>query len=300
MRRDPAGTPTTWSRPSPPAMGIALMSAAMLTIPVVDGLAKHLSAAHSPLMIGWARYAVACAITLPIAAALHGPRLLRMERPVSHLLRTLCLVAAMTLYFLAIARAPLATAAGAYFIGPVVAAGLSVFLLGERMTRRKSLSLALGLLGAIVILRPGTSTEPGVLLALGAGVFFAFYLIATRRAAQADDPVKTLTFQCTVGAVLLTPQAVLYWSAPAWSELVLFAGLGLFSILSHFLSIVAFRFADASTLAPLVYVELIGVALVGYLAFGEVPGIPILVGAGFIAAAGLVSLAWRDRRSPGA
>lgn len=304
MCRDPAGMPTTWSRPSPSALGIALMSAAMLTIPVVDGLAKHLSAAHSPLMIGWARYAIACAITLPIAAALHGPRLLRMERPVSHLLRTLCLVAAMTLYFLAIARVPLATAAGAYFIGPVVAAGLSVFLLGERMTRRKSLSLALGLLGAIVILRPGTSTEsgtePGVLLALGAGVFFAFYLIATRRAAQADDPVKTLTFQCTVGAVLLTPQAVLYWSAPAWSELVLFAGLGLFSILSHLLSIVAFRFADASTLAPLVYVELIGVALVGYLAFGEIPGIPILVGASFIAAAGLALLARRDRRSPGA
>jgi len=138
--------------------------------------------------------------------------------------------------------------------------------------------------------------DPGILLALGAGVIFAFYLIATRQAAQASDPVKTLAFQCVVGTVLLTPQAVVSWSAPAWNDLLFFAGLGLFSAISHILSIVAFRLADASTLAPLVYVELIGAALIGYVAFDEIPGTPTVVGAGFITAAGLILLQRQNRQ----
>ena len=158
------------------------------------------------------------------------------------------------------------------------------------MTTRKALRLALGFAGSIVVLRPGGSMDPGILLALGSGVLFAFYLIATRHAAQDSDPIKTLAFQCVAGTVLLTPQAALSWSAPAGNDLLLFAGLGLFSAISHVLSIAAFRLADASTLAPLVYVELIGAAVIGYVAFGEVPGMPTVVGAGLIVAAGLMLL----------
>jgi drug/metabolite transporter (DMT)-like permease len=207
------------------------------------------------------------------------------------------LVTAMTLYFLSIARIPLATAVSTYFVGPIIAAVLSVIVLKERLTSRKALSLTLGFAGSIVILRPGGSVDPGILLALGAGIFFALYLIATRRAAQDSDPVKTLAFQCVVGTMLLTPQAIVSWSAPASSDLVFFAGLGLFSAISHILSIAAFRLADASTLAPLVYVELIGAALVGYVAFDEVPGMATVVGAGLIVVAGLILLRPRDGRS---
>jgi len=272
------------------------MTVAMLSIPLVDGLAKYLSRSYSPLFISWARYAVACLIVLPIAAATHGHLLFPAERRASHVFRTLFLVTAMTLYFLSIARIPLATAASSYFVGPIIAVVLSVIVLKERMTSRKALSLILGFVGSLVILRPGGSMDLGILLALGAGIFFAFYLIVTRQAAQDSDPVKTLAFQCAIGMVLLTPQALVSWSAPAWSDLLFFAGLGLFSAISHILSIVAFRLADASTLAPLVYVELIGAALIGYFAFNEIPGTPTVVGAGFIIAAGLLLLQRQDRQ----
>lgn len=268
--------------------GVLLMTLAMLSIPFVDGLAKHLSAAYSPLFIGWARYAVASVIVVPISAALQGRFAFPTERVSSHILRTLFLVAAMTLYFLAIARIPLATAASAFFVGPIVAVVLSVVMLGERMTIGKAIALALGAAGSVVILRPGGSTDPGMLLAFASGVLFAFYLIATRHAAQASAPLPTLAFQCVVGALLLTPQAVATWRLPAATDLWLFAGLGAFSAISHVLSIAAFRFSDASTLAPLVYIELIGAALIGYFAFGEVPGTSTVIGAMLIVAAGLV------------
>jgi drug/metabolite transporter (DMT)-like permease len=275
--------------------GILLMTIAMLSIPVVDGLAKYLSAGYSPLFIGFARYAVASLIVLPIAAARGGAQIFPAEKRISHLLRTLFLVISMTLYFLALARIPLATAISAFFIGPIAAVVLSIVILKERITWPKMASLALGFIGALVILRPGGELDPGLLLAFGAGLCFAFYLIVTRLTAQQSDPVKTLAFQCVIGTLLLTPQAVATWATPQWSDLVLFLGLGLFSAFSHMLSIAAFRFAEASTLSPLVYLELIGAALIGYYAFGEIPDAFTMIGAGLIILAGLILLRGRNR-----
>jgi drug/metabolite transporter (DMT)-like permease len=200
------------------------------------------------------------------------------------------LVAAMTLYFVAIARIPLATAVSTYMVSPVIAVVLSVLVLKERMTVRKALSLAAGFAGSLIILRPGGNMDAGVLLAFGSGVFFAFYLIATRHALRESDPVKTLVFQCVVGMLLLTPQAIATWSLPAAGDLVYFAGLGLFSVFGHMLSIAAFRIADASTLAPLVYLELVSAGFIGYAVFGEIPDAATLIGAVFIIAAGLLLL----------
>lgn len=264
------------------------MTLAMLAIPFVDGIAKYLSANYSPLFISWARYAVACAIVLPFAFTRHGTKIFPSERIGAHFLRTLFLVTAMTLYFLSVARIPLATAISAYFVGPIFATVLSILILKEKLTTRKMLSLALGFIGSLIILKPGGSIDPGLLLAFGAGIFFAFYMIATRQAAQDSDPVKTLTFQCLVGAFLLTPQAIVNWATPEWSELAFFLGLGAFSVIAHILSIIAFRFSEASKLAPLVYVELIGTAAIGYIIFDEIPGLSTLIGAALIVLAGLI------------
>lgn len=269
------------------ARGIGLMTLAMLAIPVVDGIAKYLSASYSPLFIGWARYAVASMIVLPLACQLHGRRVFPAEHRSAHLVRTAFLVTAMTLYFLAIARIPLSLAVSAYFAGPIIAVVLSVLFLGEAATPRKVVSLMLGFAGSLVILRPSGEIETGIVMAFGAGSFFALYLIATRQASRHSDPIKTLAFQCVIGTALLTPQAILTFDIPSPDALWLFAGLGLFSALGHVLTILAFRIADASTLAPLVYVELVGTVAIGFLIFDEVPGTATVIGATLIVLAGL-------------
>lgn len=281
MTTHPSARPTT---------GILLMTLAMLSIPTVDGIAKYLSAGYSPFFIGWARYAVAALVVLPLAALRNGRRVFPAERRISHALRTLFLVISMTLYLLALARIPLATAISAFFIGPISAVVLSIFVLKERMTSTKTASLVLGVLGALVILRPGGEIDPGILFAFAAGLCFGIYLVTTRLAAQRSDPVSTLAFQCAVGALLLTPQAIATWALPQWSDLGLFLALGMVSAFSHLLSIAAFRFAEASILAPLVYLELIGAAAIGYYFFGEIPDIFTVMGAGLIIAAGLILL----------
>ncbi len=268
--------------------GILLMSLAMLSIPLVDGLAKHLSADYSPLFISWARYVVACMIVVPIVMATRGSKIFPSKRLGAHTLRTVFLVTSMTLYFMSIAIIPLATAVSAYFVAPIIAVVLSLIFLKEKLTIRKLLSLILGFGGAMVILRPTSDIEFGILLAFGAGAFFALYMIATRQASQQSDPFKTLAFQCVMGAVLLAPQGIWTWTTPALDDLVFFLGLGAFSTISHLLSIKAFGYADASTLAPLVYLELVATAAIGYVFFTEVPELATIIGASFIVIGGLV------------
>lgn len=270
--------------------GIALMSVAMLLIPLVDGLAKHLSTAHSPLFISWARYAVAALLVLPVAFAMHGGRALPRRNLGLHALRTALLVGAMTLYFVAIAHIPLATAISAYFVGPVVAALLGIVFLREHISVRKAVALILGFAGALLVLEPGGEIEPGVFLALGSGVLFALYLVTTRLASRQDNPLRTLALQCLLGTVFLAPLAVTTWSPPDMVDLPLFAALGIISALSHVLSITAFRYAETSTLAPLVYLELVGTSIIGFTVFGELPGLTMWIGSGVIVAAGLLLL----------
>lgn len=270
--------------------GIILMAVAMLGVPMVDGIAKYLSADYSPLFIGWARYAVASLIVIPLAYRYHGMRMFPEEQRFAHLVRTAFLVTAMTLYFLAIARIPISLAVSAYFVGPIVAVALSVLFLKETFTRWKLLSLVLGFVGSLIVLQPSGDIEIGLIMAFGAGLFFALYLIATRQASQNSDPIKTLAFQCMLGTVLLSPQAAFTFELPQLDVLWLFAGLGIISAIAHLMTILAFRLADASTLSPLVYLELVGSAAIGFVIFSEIPTLSTIAGAALIIISGLVLL----------
>jgi drug/metabolite transporter (DMT)-like permease len=272
-------------------LGVALMSIAMLAVPLVDGIAKVLSASHSPLFIAWARYAAACLFALPWAIARFGWRdfLPREELP-AHALRTVFATAAMTAFFSGLAYAPMADVTSAYFVGPIIAMVLAVLLLGERLTPRKSGAVALGFAGALIVVDPAGAINPGLPLGIVAGLFFAAYLIASRMASRGSDPVKTLAFQCLFGALLMLPQALWTWSIPAVDAAPLLLALGAVSVFCHFLTIAAFRHAQASLLAPLSYLELVGAVAVGYAAFGDLPALRVWAGAAAIVAGGALLL----------
>ncbi len=274
--------------PSSALLGVALMAAAMLVVPTVDGIAKTLSAAHSPLLISWARYAFSCIFVLPWALARRGRYFLPREELPAHALRTFFAAASMCCFFAAIAFSPLADVTSAYFVGPIAAALLSVLLLGEALTPRKLAALALGFTGAIVIVDPAGGLDAGLLLGVAAGVLFALYMIATRKASRASDPVSTLAFQCLFGSAIMAPLAIWNWSAPAPDELGLLLLMGAISAACHFMTISAFRHAEASLLAPLSYLELLGAVAVGYLVFGDLPGLRVGAGAVLIVAGGLI------------
>ncbi len=260
----------------------------MLVVPTVDGIAKLLSANHSPLFIGWARYASASLFVLPIAIARHGWDFLPREALPSHAMRTIFAASAMTAFFSALAFAPIADVTSAYFVGPIIAMILSVLLLGEAMTVRKLSSVSLGFIGALIVVNPTGGLNTGLLLGVVAGALFAGYMITSRMASRGSDPLKTLAFQCLFGALIMLPQALWTWSVPVGDALLLILAMGLISMTCHFLTISAFRHAEASLLAPLSYLELVGAVCIGYLIFGDFPGAPVWLGAAAIVAGGLL------------
>ncbi len=150
------------SSSSYPLLGIGLMAAAMLLVPAVDGIAKTLSATHSPLYISWARYAFSCIFVLPWALLRRGGHFLPREDLYAHALRTFFAAASMCCFFAAISVAPMADVTSAYFVGPIIAAILSVLLLGEAFTVRKVAALALGFAGALIVVNPAGGVDAGL------------------------------------------------------------------------------------------------------------------------------------------
>lgn len=280
-------------KPHNETLGIVLMAIAMLIIPTSDAIAKYLSGAHSPAFLSWVRYVAALSFILPVALIQLGRAPERTSASpgrywLSQILRTAFLVTAMTLYFVAIARIPLADALGAYFIAPVAATLLAAIALRERLDRRKLIAVALGFVGAILVVRPGTETSADTLIALASGFCMACYLVLTRATAQDRPPVATLTIQLVLGILMLLPFAVLQWTPPTREGLLLILLMGLVSTLSNLMTISAFRLAQVQTLSPFVYLELIGATALGFALFGDLPSPMTWAGIAVIVAAGLI------------
>lgn len=280
-------------KPRSETLGIVLMAVAMLIVPAADAIAKYLSGTHSPIFLTWARYVAALGFILPVAMIQRGQapspaRAWSGRHWLSQILRAGFLVAAMALYFAAIARIPLADALGAYFIAPIAATLLAAIILHERLDRRKLLAVVLGFVGAILVVRPGGETSTDTLIALASGGCMAGYLVMTRLTAQDRPPVATLTIQLTLGVLMLTPVALLQWTTPTRDGLLLILLMGLVSTLGHLMTISAFRLASVATLSPLVYLELIGATALGFALFGDLPSPMTWAGIAVIVAAGLI------------
>lgn len=269
-------------------VGLALMAAASLIVPIVDGIAKLLGERLSPLLVAWARYAAATLVVLPFAFAARGRRIFPRQGLAMQVLRTLCLVIAMTLFFVSLQWTTLASAIAAYFSGPIVAMLLSVLFLNEQLTIAKSASLVLAVFGALIVLQPFGGGSLGAGIALFAGCFHGVYLFVTKLSAARSDSLQTPCFQCLVGTLLLSPQAALTFEIPPADLLWLILSMGAVSALAHFLTIQAFRHAEASSLSPLVYLELVGAIAFGAAVFGDRPGPATLIGGTLIALSGLV------------
>ena len=262
------------------------MALAMFIMPIRDGLAKYMSGTLPVFTIAWGTYCAAALIAVPIAIRAHGRSALLPAGLPSQTARTLLLVGAMTMFFFSVRTVPLANAIAAYFVAPFFAAALAPFVLKEHFTWSVAVAVIIGFVGVIVVLQPDGNFDVNILWAVGAGLLFALYMLATRLAARQAPPLAALCYQSVLGALVLTPFALGAGITGADEFLAFFALIGVLQSLSHGLSITAFRFAPASVLAPLVYLEIVAAVVVGLVVFGDWPVIQTWIGIVIIIAAG--------------
>lgn len=289
----PAGPP-----PDRPLLGIGLMLASVALLPVMDGLAKSMTGTFAATQLVWARFLVQSLLIVPLALATSPRAMLRPSRPALQVARGVGILLGTFLFFGAIRTMPIADALALLFIAPLIVTALSPLVLGEPVGVRRWAAVLVGFAGALVVLRPGlTALQPGALLALGAGVSFAGYVLLTRRLSHAAPPLVTLAWTslvCLSAASLALPAV---WVTPEPLQVAKMAAMGTIGAGGHYLMIRAFEKAPAALLAPFGYGEIVTATIIGYYWFGDFPDGPTWVGIAILAASGIyISLRERVRR----
>jgi drug/metabolite transporter (DMT)-like permease len=287
--------------------GILLMTIAMIIIPGMDTLAKYLSATVAPLLIGFGRFFFQALFTLLGAMMMTGGlRTLKPKRWGVNLLRGIFLAGATFAFFTALKVMPVADAIAIFFIQPMVLTALSAIFLKEQVGPRRWAAVVVGLIGAIMIIRPGFDAFGVVaLLPMITACLFALYLLTTRILAGEDGMLSmqfttalgggaTLAIVIAVTAFLGVETTGIVIAIPNSIEMSLLVAVGGISFVSHGLIVRALALAPASVIAPFNYLEIVSATLFGFLVFGDFPDLMTWAGIALIVASGMY-IAHRER-----
>ena len=278
--------------------GVVLFLIALLLFACLDATAKYMSAFFAVPLLVWARYMVHCVFMLVTVAPSLGRELVVTRHPWLMTVRALLLVGVTLLGQLALKTLPLAETTALVFVTPLLVALLAGPMLGEKVPGRAWIATLAGFGGVLLIARPGGAMAgTGIVYALGAALCYAFYQILTRKLAGREHPLRLLFTTALGGTVAMAFALFTHWDGtwPTWTQAALIASLGLYGGVGHFCLIRAFRDAPVSTLAPLLYVQLIWATLLGWLVFSHLPDIAAVAGMAVIGASGL-ALALPARR----
>jgi len=274
-------------------LGIALLCLGLFIVPINDALAKYLSDEIGILEIIWARFFGHFIILVPLVYYLRGKASFFNSNTKHQVARGLFIFLGTAFFYIAITNIPLANALSLLLVAPIIVVILSVYLLGEKITYLKILCALIGFIGTILVIQPGFSSfNLYSAYAFISGLFYAMYLIYTRKVNFASDSLITLSYSTIPGAVIMTILLPLYWSSiPDLNQIVLLSCIGPVVIVSHFFFIKAYQFAEASVLAPIHYFEIVSNALISILFFKDIPSILVAFGILCIISSGvLISL----------
>jgi drug/metabolite transporter (DMT)-like permease len=283
------------ARADRPFRGIALILASTVFLGASDVTAKYLSATLPSIEIAWIRFLVFGLIMVP--AMLPGsPRFaLRTGRLRLQIMRGTALVSSSLLFISGLGFLPIAEASATGFIAPLFVTALSIVWLRESVGLRRWLATAVGLVGVLIILRPGTGAfHPAALFPIVSALAWACTLIMTRMMSGHERAVTTMAYSSITGVCILTALMPLVWVAPSRHDILFGIFIGIASTAGQWIVVLAFRYADASVLAPFSYTQLLWVSILGFLVFGEIPDLWTVTGAAFIVASGLYT-AHRER-----
>lgn len=264
----------------------------------VHATGKVLLARYPLVQVVWGRYI----FHLLFAAVIMAPHLLKIVRTGNlklQLLRSSFMLGSTTFYFAGVQFLPLTEANAINFLTPALVVILAQPVLGEQVGAKRWIGVAVGFVGAMIIIRPGSG-----LMDVAAGILMlsafcnACYQLSTRKLGAIDDPLTTVLYTALVGSIGASLAVPFSWVPMDIKGWFLMMAIGLFALIGHFALIRAYRLASAPTIAPFGYSILLWSALFGYLLFDQLPDLWTLLGAAIIVGGGITILrAGRGQRS---
>ena len=290
-----SAAPKAPARADRPFKGIALILISTVFLGTSDVTAKYLSATLPSIEIAWIRFLSFALIMVP--AMLPGSPLfaLRTDRLGLHMMRGCALLFSSLFFISGLRFLPIAEASATGFVAPLFVTALSIFFLGETVGLRRWIATGVGLIGVIIILRPGSGAfHPAAFFPIVSALAWACTLIMTRMMSGTERAITTMTYSSIAGVCILSALVPFVWVAPTWHDVMFGVLIGVASTAGQWIVVLAFRYADASVLAPFSYTQLLWVSILGFMVFGEVPDVWTVTGAAFIVASGLYT-AHRER-----
>ena len=270
------------------------MIGAIFCFASMDATAKYLMKEIGPAQTIWARYTVqAILVTVLILPKIniYG----KTKYPKLQFLRSVALMMATTLFFFAFSKLGLAEASAIFNISPVLITLGAFLFLREQIGPRRVIGIVVSLLGALIIIRPGSGVfTVYALLPLGAAIFYSTYSLATRFVGTNESPWTSLFYSAIFGAICYSIYIVFHWNPMSSNALLLTIIIGLFGTAGHICLIRALTLGEASLVAPFIYTNLLFTTIWGLVLFGNFPDFWTICGALIIVAAGVYVWA-RDR-----
>jgi drug/metabolite transporter (DMT)-like permease len=223
-----------------------------------------------------------------------GLRPLRTQRFGLHVVRALINVVAMLLFFMALGLTPIAQVQALGFTAPLWATLLMIIFLREKVFPWRWGALAVGFIGALIIIRPGIKTiDLGSLLVLGSAATWACAIIIIKMLSRTDSSVTITAYMVLLMIPLSFVPAVFFWQWPNGTQLFWLGFVGISGTLAQMGMAQAFRMTEATAVLPLDFMKLLWGALIGYLVFSEVPDSGVWIG-GFTVFAAATYIAYRE------
>ncbi|SOH94665.1 Permease of the drug/metabolite transporter (DMT) superfamily [Monaibacterium marinum] len=277
--------------------GISLMVATTFVFAAQDGISQYLASEYNVIMIVMVRYWFFAAFVIALSAS--GPggirATARTTQPVLQIFRGLLLVAEICVMILAFTLLGLIESHAVFAMYPLLIAALSGPVLGEKVGWRRWVAIGFGFVGVLIILRPGLRVfAPEALVPLIAALMFALYGLLTRRAARDDTAATSFFWTGIAGAVAITCVGPFFWEPMSggdwmWMALLCVTGAG-----GHWLLIKTYEAAEAGTVQPFAYFQLVFATGLGIAVFRETLDPWTAGGAALIVSAGIYTL-FRER-----
>jgi drug/metabolite transporter (DMT)-like permease len=227
------------------------------------------------------------------------------RNPMGHVWRGVVGTTAMGLGFASLALLPLPEVTALGYAAPLLTVIFAAMFLGEEVRAFRIGAVVLGLVGVLIVVSPRLTTlrdgsvsatdALGAMLVLGSAVFAALAQVFVRKLVN-EESTASIVFYFSVTATLMSLVTLPFgWVVPAPGEAALLVLAGLMGGVGQILLTSAYRWADASVVAPFDYVSMIFALIFGYVLFAEVPTLPVLGGAALVVLAGILII-WRERQ----
>lgn len=284
-----------------PRLGIMLMILTTMVFAIQDGVSRHLAANYNVITVVMLRYWFFALFVIALSAQHRGGlrKVVQSKAMGLQILRGFILVVEIGLTVVAFVMLGLIETHAVFAVYPLLIAALAGPVLGEYVGWRRGLAIVVGLVGVLVILQPGVKVfSLEALVPLLAAFLFALYGLLTRRVARVDSASTSFFYTGVVGAVAITLVGPFFWTPMVgWADWGWMGFLCVMGALGHYLLIKAYEAAEAGTIQPFAYFQLVFVTLIALLLFGERPDLATVIGAGIILAAGLYTLIRQARMS---